>query len=264
MLDKKIIQKNFSRGAKSYDEAASIQKKTAKKLCDLVVSHQSSVDCQLSTVDFLKILDLGSGTSFIAKNFSDKKNLKIFEIDLSFEMLKSWTQRPENIFPIQSDFEKLPFKHSSFDAIISSFSLQWMSDFEKNFSEIFSLLKPGGIFAFCLPTEGSLKELSAAKIFHFNQFPKVEDLKSALKKSGFVEKSFSIETLQQSFSNGSAALQSIKKIGANYSQKKNNEKKKIITKAELKQFNNFCLKNFSTTDKNITVSWFTSYFILSK
>lgn len=253
-IDKKIIQKNFSRGAKKYNDVALIQKEAAKKLCELAFKSNPSRD------NVEKILDLGSGTSFVAKNFSDKKNLQIFEVDLSLEMLKSWSHRPSNVFAINADFEKLPFKHSSFDLIISSFSLQWMNDFEKNFSNFFSLLKPQGILAFCLPTNESLSELKSANIFNFNELPKVDDLKLALKKAGFVEQFFVTEIAKQSFPNGLQALRSMKEIGANSSVKNN----KIITKSELKQFDNFCLKNFSTSAKNIHTSWFISYFILSK
>jgi len=250
-FNKKIIAKNFSRGAKNYDEFAFIQKIVAQKLCNFAASYVKENS---------KILDLGSGTSFIAKQFSDKKNLQIFEIDLALDMLKSWDDRPSNIFPIQSDLEKLPLKNNSFDIILSSFSLQWINDFEKNFSQFFSLLKPQGIFAFSLPVTGSLRELDSANIFNFNELPAVENLTSALKKSGFTEILFEQETLKQEFTKGSEALKSLKKIGANHAEKNRNS----ITKTQLKEFDKFCLKNFSTSNKNIAISWNISYFILKK
>jgi malonyl-CoA O-methyltransferase len=251
MFDKKIIQKNFSRGAGKYDEVALVQREAAKKLVELVVG------CQLLAIDNLQILDLGSGTSFIAKNLSQIKNSQIFEIDLSAEMLQSWRDRPSNVFPIQGDIENLPFKNRSFDLIISSFSLQWIENFEETFAKIFSLLKPNGTFAFCLPTSESLSELRAENIFNFHDLPKVEDIKSALKKSGFVKVFFQKKIVKQNFENGYEALKSLKKIGANYSEKR----KKIITKTQLKHF---CLKNSSTTDKTISISWIISYFVFRK
>ena len=69
-----------------------------------------------------------------------------------------------------------------------------------------------------------------------------------------------IEILEQEFESGLQALQSLKKIGANYSNKKN----KILNKNQLIQFNNFCLKNFRTTNKKVRLSWFVSYFIFVK
>jgi malonyl-CoA O-methyltransferase len=256
MFDKKIIQKNFSRGAKKYDEAALIQKLAAKKLCDI-------------SLPFIKenstILDLGSGTSFIAKNLIDKKNLKIFEIDLSAEMLASWKDRPSNVVPIQGDIENLPFDNNSFDVIISSFSLQWVNDLEKTFTKIFASLKPNGIFAFCIPTSESLQELRAGNVFKFNDLPKVSELKSAALKAGFFTEKFEINVTKQSFSNALEALKSIKEIGANYSNKQNT----LINKSNLKQFDNFCLKNSHLTNRNsnftnFSLSWNEFYLILSK
>ncbi len=249
MFDKKIIQKKFSRGAGRYDEVAVVQKEAAKELCELVVRHQAS-----GIRDFT-ILDLGSGTSFIAKKLLTDDS-KIFELDLSAEMLQSWPDRPSNVFPVQGDIENPPFENHSFDLIISSFSLQWIEDFEKNFSKIFSLLKPNGTFAFCVPTFESLPELKAENIFNLNDLPKIEDLKSALKKSGFVEVFFQKKIVKQNFKNGYEALKSLKEIGANYSKKK--EKK--ITKTQLKHFR---LKNFQQENKNpYSLTWIEAYFIL--
>ena len=246
MFDKKIVKKNFSRGAKNYDEAALVQKITADELFN--VSKEFIVKNQ-------KILDLGSGSSFLAKKISEnflQGNLKIFELDLSVDMLELWCDRPENIFAIQGDIEQIPFQNHSFDIIFSSFSLQWVKNFPQNFLNFFSLLKSGGVFAFCLPTEGSLEEIRAKNIFKINDFPQVKALKAALEKSGFEEFFFETKLLKQEFNNGFEALKSLKKIGANYSE----EKTKAVTKAQLKRFNDDCSK--------FTISWKVSNFIFFK
>jgi malonyl-CoA O-methyltransferase len=250
-LNKKIISENFSRAAKNYDQLASVQKQAAEKLCQLASPFLK---------ENFKILDLGSGTGFIANNLNREKNLQIFQTDLSLDMLKQNIHK----YKIICDFENLPFKNISFDILISSFSLQWLTDFNKNFSEFFSLLKPNGIFAFCLPTKESLKELKTASKatdceFNFNILPEVNYLKSALKNSGFEEKLFQQEIIKSEFPNGFEALKSIKDTGANYFLKKN-----FVSKTQLRQFNSFCLKNFSNDHKNIFISWETSFFIFQK
>ncbi|MBP7710519.1 MAG: methyltransferase domain-containing protein [Rickettsiales bacterium] len=256
---------NFAHGVQNYLEAASIQGLAAEEICKIAAPFFA---------ENLQVLDLGSGTGFVAreilKQVQDDENIRsrhpelvsgspsIFELDLALEMLQ---QSPSpNSQKIQADFENLPFKNNSFDILISSFALQWLTDFDKSFSQFFSLLKPEGVFIFCLPCDGSLAELSAANIFNFNQLPKVEDLKNSLKKSGFSEISVETKTTKQTFESGVAALKSLKKIGANYSQKNS----KVITKTNLAQFNNFCLKNFGTDTRKIEVSWVISYFIFSK
>ncbi len=255
---KALIEKNFSAVAKNYDEAASIQKLAADKLCNLV---EKNFDYENK-----KILDLGSGTSFIAKKLISKnKNCEIFEVDLSQAMLDLWQDRPQNVLAVKGDIENLAFEENSFDLLISSFALQWLSNFEKSFSNFFSFLKPNGIFAFSLPTWESLSELRRASIssacdFSFYELPKISQINSAFKQAGFVEKIHHLEILEQEFPSGVAALKSIKKIGAKFSQ----PKKQPITKEKLTHFNNFCLKERSLENRNIAVSWHISYFYLQK
>ncbi len=249
MFIKETIRGNFSRSAPKYNQVALTQKYAATKLCQITSPLIN---------DGFKILDLGSGSSFIAQNLADK-NVQIFETDLSLEMLLQ--HHSPQIFKTRCDFENLPFKDHSFDVLTSSFSLQWLNDFESNFKKFFSLLKPGGILAFCLPCDGSLTELKTASIasgcnFNFNNLPQAFDLRSTLKKCGFSENFYSEEIITALFSNGLQALKSIKDSGANYSTVKN-----TITKTNLAQFNNFCLKNFTTTNKSFSLSWNVSFFI---
>ncbi len=246
-FDKEKLQQKFSKQAENYEDLAAIQLDAAKKLCKIVKPFLTT-NCQ--------ILDLGSGTGFIAKNLEG--NFFITETDISLEMLQKNSN--SHSIKIQADFENLPFKNSDFDIITSSFSLQWATDFDKSFSHFFSLLKPNGIFAFCLPCEGSLKELNAANIFSFNQLPSKEKLQNSLLKAGFKEVLIESEIVKQKFSSGLEALKSIKKTGANYSAKNKN----IVTKTKLKQFNNFCLKNFGDKSRNISVTWSINYLIFSK
>jgi malonyl-ACP O-methyltransferase BioC len=255
---KNLIEKNFSAAAKNYDEAAQIQRLAANNLCDLVAKNFD--------YENKKILDLGSGSSFIAKNISaQKKNCEIFEVDLAQAMLDLWACRPQNILAIKGDIENLSFKKNSFDLLISSFSLQWLSNFEKTFSDFFSILKPQGILAFSLPTAESLSELRRASIdsasnFNFYDLPEISHINSAFTQAGFVKKIHNSEILKQEFVNGVAALKALKKIGANYSP----AKKRPITKEKLARFNSLCLKGGASENRNIAVSWHISYFYLQK
>ncbi len=231
-FNKNLIAKNFSLGAKTYDEAAQVQLSSAEELVAFILPYLKK-DVQ--------ILDLGSGTSFIAKQLA---TYEITEVDISAEMLNSWHERPSNVTAIQADFENLPFVKNSFDLIISSFALQWISDFEKNFSQFFELLRPNGIFAFCLPTNGSLEEIQD---FNINEFPTNSEIKNALEKSRFNEKFFVQKTIQQKFQNNREALKFLKRIGANSPAK---------TRLPLKSSN---YKNLGDA-----LSWNISYFIYTK
>ncbi len=242
-FDKKTLETSFDKGSKNYNEQALIQNLAAKELCKIAAPFLS---------DNLQVLDLGSGTGFISQNLLGK-NLKIFEVDLALKMLQ---KNPQKTFKIQADFENLPFKKSSFDLVISSFSLQWLNDFEKSFCQFFDLLKSNGKFIFCLPVEPSLDELKAANIFQFNQLPKVFELKKALEKCGFKQIFFNEKIFKQNFSNGVLAIKSLKKIGANQI----GSNRQTINKTKLKNFNDFCLKNFCGKNKNLAISWRAAFF----
>jgi malonyl-CoA O-methyltransferase len=249
-FNKELINKNFSRAAFSYEEIATIQKAAAKKLVALASPFLNQS----------QILDLGSGTGFVAKELLQKNNqLKIVETDLSREMLSLWKNRPENVIAIECDIENLPFAKNSFDIITSSFVLHWLNDFEKSFEQFSNILKPNGILAFCLPTSETLKELRTAGIFHFNNFPEISYIEAILEKNNLTKINFDCEIIKQEFDSGYNALKFIKKLGGNH-----HAKPQIISKNQLKQFNNFCLKNSCPTTRKFSISWENSFFIYQK
>ncbi len=258
-LDKKIIAKNFSHAASSYDISASIQRKASQEL-NCILQNNSVFQEYIAKRTGIRILDLGSGTGFITKDFLAKpfqQNTEIFEIDIAFEMLKSWRNRPKNVFAIQGDFEEISFKKHSFDLLLSSFSLQWICDFTNNFLRFSSFLKPGGVFAFCLPLERSLNELQLLSKesgcdFHFNPFPAENNINRALANAGFATIFFEQIIMEEAFQTRQDAIKSLKKIGAGYSDKNI----KLLTKTQLSNFN-----NYDITAHPPKTSWVVGFFI---
>ena len=227
MIDKKIVAKNFSAQFKNYDDFALVQKKCAKKLCDFSKKF-------IKNNDF--VLDLGSGTSFVSKDLSTHKSCKIFETDISFNMLQSWQNRPSDCFAINCDISQLPFKNATFDFIISSFALQWLEDFDKLFASLQQIAKVGTIVAFCFPIEYSLEKIKNASRnsgcnFNFRNLANQNNIKEKLLKNNFKEILFLEETIAQESKDGVGFLKNIKKIGANYREKKN-----LINKKKLQKF----------------------------
>lgn len=260
-FNKKNIAKNFSQAAKNYDESALVQKLAAKKLCELVAP--------LIKNEF-KIIDIGSGTSAICKNLTSsnnfvKKNCQLFEVDLSLQMLNTWHDKSsKNINSIVGDGENLPLKNESLDMIISSFSLQWLQNFEKVFNDFHRILKQDGILAFCLPNSSSLEEIKIASVesgcnFYFSDLPDAINLKMQLEECGFVEQYIESEIIELNFEGALQALKSLKKIGANYSDQKN-----FITKKQLQHFDHFHSEKQRNENKKFAISWNISYFVFYK
>lgn len=99
-----------------------------------------------------KILNAGCGTGeeslFLASFFKPKF---VCSVDLSYTSLDILTQEKKdrnlnNIFPIQSSINNLPFEQNSFDIIFCCGVLHHMKDPYGGFKKIVGLLKEEGIF----------------------------------------------------------------------------------------------------------------------
>ncbi len=255
--NKTKIANNFSKASDNYDNFASIQKLSSKKLCELTLPFFKNLKSNS------KLLDLGSGTSAIAKEITKtdiflQKNINLTELDLSQEMLLKWLDKKfYNINTVKADIEKLPFKAASFDLVFSSFALQWIIDFNKTFAELNSLIKKDAILSFCVPNNESFEEIKEISLksgcnFNFNDLPEIETLRSSLAKNSFKEELYLSEKISSDFKNPIDALKSFKKIGANYVNRKN-----FVSKKQIQNFNQFLGDKF-------TISWNVSYFILRK
>jgi malonyl-CoA O-methyltransferase len=250
--DKKIINYNFSSKVSEYSINANIQKKVAKKLCKILIEN---INNKISNK--IKILDLGSGTSFISRNLlKNLNNCEIYEIDLSLKMLNNFQKNSTKITKICGDIENLPFAESSFDIIISSFSLQWIENYEKLFSNLYKILKSQGILAFSIPDNNSFAELKNSP-FSINKMPDNQELSNILTNNQFAKKTLIYEKICEKFLNLIEALKSFKKIGVNYSLPNDNKK-------NFKELKKFYLKNFQNNLTYEKLSWSISYFIYYK
>jgi malonyl-CoA O-methyltransferase len=279
-----IVKKNFSKAAKNYQESAIIQKIAAEKLTDFSANYIKPHS---------SIIDLGSGTGFVAKFFNKNhfdKNYLIYQSDLSEEMLAQNYETDQQRFCFDiAEVSKIDIR---FDAISSSFCFQWLNNYQSIFENLKKILKPKGVLAISVPAFNSLIELREASIhsncnFDFVKLPEFEKFGELIEKSGFERKFLKKEIELISFKNGFEALKNIKKFGGNYHNfsKKNEEnlnQKKIrnISKKQLAEFNNFCFKNYSdlaakkenlykdqsinSDCQNIKISWEIGYFIYQK
>ncbi|MEL4309011.1 bifunctional demethylmenaquinone methyltransferase/2-methoxy-6-polyprenyl-1,4-benzoquinol methylase UbiE [Joostella sp. CR20] len=99
------------------------------------------------------ILDIATGTGDLAINMALKTNAeKITGLDISPGMLEVGKQKvaqknlSNKIEMVIGDSEALPFTDNTFDAITVAFGVRNFEDLEKGLSEIYRVLKPGGIF----------------------------------------------------------------------------------------------------------------------
>ncbi|MEX0812623.1 MAG: bifunctional demethylmenaquinone methyltransferase/2-methoxy-6-polyprenyl-1,4-benzoquinol methylase UbiE [Chitinophagales bacterium] len=113
------------------------------------------------------ILDIATGTGDFALELVKLKPKKIVGLDLSEQMLSFGRVKVKNkglqnlIEMVQGDSEKLPYSDNSFDAVSVGFGVRNFENLEKGLSEIYRVLKPGGILA--------VLEFSKPKVFPVKQ-----------------------------------------------------------------------------------------------
>lgn len=238
MFDKNQIQSNFNRFANNYSANADFQKQVASQLCQF--ANQEIEKSQ-------NILDLGSGSGFIANNI---KNKDIYELDIAYNML----QNSSGAFKINGDIEYLPFKESSFDLITSSLAFQWLDDLNLTLKNIKNCLREKSCLTFSVFIDGTLKELKESnKILKnpisINDFATLEYVEDSLKNHFSYHESKEQEYILE-YRDIYDLLKSMKNIGASYSQ----DSKKNLKKKDFEDLNLFYLKKFNINDRLVS-SW---------
>lgn len=114
-----------------------------------------------------KILDIATGTGDFALEMVRLNPDKVVGLDLSEQMLSHGRVKIEHkglsslIEMVKGDSEKLPFDDNSFDAISVGFGVRNFENLDQGLSEIYRVLKPGGILA--------VLEFSKPKVFPIKQ-----------------------------------------------------------------------------------------------
>jgi ubiquinone/menaquinone biosynthesis C-methylase UbiE len=156
-----MFEKQFCKSAETYDKFAKIQYKLAKDLCESVKETVEGNN--------LTMLDLGSGTGYIAQNLND---FNVLSADISYNMCK----KSKNISPtICCNIENIPIKNNSIDVITSSLVLHWCN-IEKVISEIIRVAKKDCKIFLNLIGPNNFKELG----YIFNNGEYINYIKSHL------------------------------------------------------------------------------------
>ena len=87
-----------------------------------------------------KILDVGCGIGSFEQNLP---SLNIVGLDISEKMLEEARKRSDKTF-FQGNAEKLEFKDSTFDAVFTVTTLEFLDDYQKVVKEIARVTKPNG------------------------------------------------------------------------------------------------------------------------
>lgn len=131
------------------------------------VQWRKKVVALVSNIKPSKILDVATGTGDLAINLAKTEASEIIGLDISNGMLEVGKHKIANkkldqvISMVQGDSENLPFEDNYFDAITVAFGVRNFENLEKGLSEIYRVLKPGGIFVVLetsIPTRTPFKQ----------------------------------------------------------------------------------------------------------
>ena len=242
------ISENFSKASSQYHKEAALQKTIADSLVELANPYLKPDS---------KIIDLGSGTGFIAQ----KLNKDIYQLDIAFGMC----QQSKKLSPtICADIEKLPVADKSFDAAFSSSVVQWLNSLETAFKEVNRILNNNGYFFFTTFGEGTLSELKACyksaglepKTLDFIGDKQIE---AELNNSKFEILSFNKQEYKLEFSSVIELLKSITDIGAGASFSGENN----LTKENLSLIERNYKDRFSKQGK-LQATWEVFYILCKK
>ena len=210
---KRRIASNFSRAARSYDRAATLQKRVAAKVMELLPE----------SVPASAILDMGTGTGSQCPVLAEKySGASIVGMDMAMGMLeyaRSQNLQQSRIHWCSGDIESLPFAAESFDLVCSSLAVQWCS-LEDVLAEVSRILKPGGSFVFSTLAEDSLFELDSAwrsinEPYRVNQFDSFEEQALAVNNGSLAVSSFAREPETLFYPDVFSLLRELKSLGVN-------------------------------------------------
>lgn len=151
-----VVQRDFSRAAQHYDEAAQLQH-SVRAQC--VERMRRLADAAAP----LQVLDAGCGTGALAEQLAAvAPHWQVTGVDLAPEMCRVAAARLQGM--VNADITALPFADNTFGMALSSLALQWVNEPQAALAEMLRVITPGGyavVTSFGPHTLQELKEVFA-------------------------------------------------------------------------------------------------------
>ncbi len=243
------INRNFNEAALSYDESASIQKKTALKLAK-ICSHHS--------IKYGLWVDLGTGTGLLAKSIEDlHPNQNVVRLDNSQKMIDQHSNKSvKQLWDLNNG---LPNWSEKPNLLASSFVLHWLDNPQNLLKEWFKSLSLDGWIALAIPIKGSFPEwYEAAEKANLTctalDLPSYDSLIKVVPKQSILYNK--IEVVTQTAKKATSLLKPMIKVGAQSSQKEQ------LTVSDWRHLLSFW--PISKKDKQLSLSWSIQFLLIKR
>ncbi len=148
MTESKVIKKNLElheQEAENYDEEKSeiYNEKEQERIRSVISEANQYIDTESSG---MRALDIGCGTGNMIDKLKSRFN-QVLGIDLSEDMLSEAKSKysEEGLKFVRAKASSLPFEDNNFDFITAYSILHHLPDFSEPISEMFRVLKDGGV-----------------------------------------------------------------------------------------------------------------------
>ncbi len=222
-VDKQLMRRSFDCAAKTYDQAAVLQKEVGRRMLQRLDLMKHAP---------LRIVDAGCGTGTQTRALAQRyPQATVLGVDIAPGMVttahsqRSWWQR--TLAPwagkapryIAGDLESLPLASSSVNLLWSNFALQWSNDVGAAFKEFHRVLAPNGLLMFSSLGPDTLRELRQAFAgldghTHVNRFIDMHDLGDLLSYAGFSAPVVDMEFFTLTYTHLHDLLIELKALGA--------------------------------------------------
>ena len=154
MLRSPAVKKDTENEGQDYAKNSKPQFERAKNLVDPAIQEMLKYN---KSPESLRVLDVGCGAGDIANYLASTYKVQVDGLDIASEMIEAAQEKygnSKNLKFTVADAAEFSFNSKKFDLIISTSTLQWVSDdkIQQAFTTISQHLKRGGRLLFLVPT----------------------------------------------------------------------------------------------------------------
>lgn len=206
----RMVGQSFGLKASSYERNAQIQQHILRKLLRIIPCNRSATQ---------RWLDLGSGTGLLESLLFEQGPTPCIDcVDVAHGALALLRAKQlPNITPLVADMQALPLRHATYSAVVSSSAFQWLAAPQKALQQTHSVLNHGGVFAFAIFINGTLKPLCRLQQHYGMEvpvhYPEKKHFVRMMQESGF-ERIHTLEcSVDEYFVSGLDMIRNLSSLG---------------------------------------------------